>query len=184
MHLERGGNRYKINAVDPKVTPYEKISHKELWNDLIVKKAPIALIIEETSSQAVWRANRGISPPTPWVLVQWDQSNIFLLKTVSFVLKKSFNPPPTQTQRPSPGGSIPHYPGLLSWGNNDPLILYGKLRINTKSFNPPPPRVLVQGDQSPTYYDSSPQGLEKQSVQSPTYWAASPGGSIPHLLWL
>ena len=63
---------------------------------------------------------------------------------------------------------------------------------------------LVQGDQSPTYYDSSPGGSIPQNIvykveicwkkeinpppimtllqggQSPTYYDSSPGGSIPH----
>ena len=63
---------------------------------------------------------------------------------------------------------------------------------------------LVQGDQSPTYYDSSPGGSIPQNIvlkveiclkkeinppstmtlvqgdQSPTYYDSNPGGSIPH----
>ena len=36
---------------DPKVTPYEKVSHEDLWYHLIAKKALIASALEKISSQ-------------------------------------------------------------------------------------------------------------------------------------
>ena len=49
------GTRLKIMGVDlpedPKVTPYEKVSHEDLWDHLIAKKALIASALEKISSQ-------------------------------------------------------------------------------------------------------------------------------------
>ena len=120
--------------------------------------------------------SRGINPQTPTVLVQGDQSPKTLQKRLRYDEKKSFNPPAPKdlvqgdqspnTQSPSPGGSIPQYPDILSKGTRKvKCSIPHLLGCQSRGINPPPTRSLVQGDQSPTYQ------------------VASPGGSIPHLLW-
>merc|ERR1712105_218368 len=49
-------------------------------------------------------------------------------------------------------------------------------------INPSVPRYLVQSDEKSKMYNPPPTRLLVQGDQSPTYYVASPGGSIPHLL--
>ena len=159
---------------------------------------------------------KSFNPPAPKHLVQGDLSPKTLLKRLKYGEKISFNPPAPKhlvqrdqspnTQGPSPGGSIPHHPGQLSWGNNNPLFFHDKWRFSQNLFNPPVPKHLVQGDQSPNTQSYSPGGsipqnfarkgekLQNKSFippapkhlvqgdQSPNTPSSSPGGSIPQII--
>ena len=140
--------------------------------------------------------SRGINPPTPRVLVQGDQSPTIQVSYPGgtttpyfFMIDEDF----------PKSNSIPHHPESQSRGINPPLssqlVQRDKKR---KMINPPPTRLLVQGDQSPTYQVSSPGGsiphlldLQSRGInppptvglvqgdQSPTKKCSNPLGSIP-----
>ena len=85
-----------------------------------------------------------------------------------YCLENPFNPPPPRvlvqgdkspaTYRASPGGSIPHYPESKYRGINPSTNYLENFYCLENPFNPPPPRVLVQGDQSPTIQVCCPGG--------------------------